>query len=243
MPFRELEQGLRGRTAVVTGASRGIGLEIARLLVGAGVRVAMVARGAASLAAAATEVGGLAMPADAADPGAVDDLHAAVSALFGPAPDFVVNAAGGFSIAPLVETEPAEFERQYALNLRAPFLVARAFLPDMLARGSGHILSIGSVAGRTAFAGNAAYSAAKFGLRGLHEVLSEEVRGTGVRATLIEPAATDTALWDAIDSERNPGLPPRTAMLRPADVARAVVFALAQPEGVEIPLLSIRSGR
>lgn len=234
---------LRGRTALVTGASRGIGLEIARLLAGAGVRVAMVARGAAPLAAAAAEIGGRAFPADASARAAVEALAAEAAEWLGGAPDFVVNAAGSFSIAPLAETHPEEFDRQIAMNLRAPFLVTRAFLPAMLARGSGHLLSIGSVAGRTAFPGNGAYGAAKFGLRGLHEVLAEEVRGTGVRATLVEPAATDTALWDPLDPDGRPDLPPRAAMLRPADVARAAVFALAQPEGVEISLLSIRSGR
>ncbi len=243
MAFQELEGGVRGRSALVTGASRGIGLEIARMLAGAGCRVAMVARGAERLRTAAGEVGGAAFPADVSDPGAVERLRDAIDEEFGASPDFVVSAAGAFSVAPLVETDPAEFDRQLALNLRAPFLVARAFLPPMLARGSGHVLHLGSVAGRVAFAGNAAYSAAKFGLRGLHEVLSEELRGSGVRATLIEPAATDTPIWDAIDPDRNPGLPSRSDMLRPIDVARAVVFALAQPEGVEIPLLAIRSGR
>ena len=113
----------------------------------------------------------------------------------------------------------------------------------MLPHGKGTILFTGATASMRGGIGYAAFASAKFGLRGLHEVLSEEVRGTGVRATLVEPAATDTALWDAVDPEHNPGLPPRTAMLRPADVARAAAFALAQPEGVEIPLLSIRSGR
>jgi NADP-dependent 3-hydroxy acid dehydrogenase YdfG len=238
-----LEEGLRGRTALVTGASRGIGLEIARLLAGAGVRVAMAARGAAPLAAAAAEIGGRAFPADVSASASTAALAAAPAEWLGGAPDFVVNAAGSFSIAPLAETDPEEFDRQIEMNLRAPFLVTRAFLPAMLARGSGHLLSIGSVAGRVAFPGNGAYGAAKFGLRGLHEVLAEEVRGSGVRATLVEPAATDTALWDALDPDNRTDLPPRAAMLRPADVARAAVFALAQPEGVEISLLSIRSGR
>jgi NAD(P)-dependent dehydrogenase (short-subunit alcohol dehydrogenase family) len=236
-------EGLRGRTALVTGASRGIGLEIARLLGGAGARVAMVARGAGPLAAAAAEIGGRAFPADVSSRAAVDALAADAAGWLGGVPDFVVNAAGSFSIAPIAETDPEEFDLQLAMNLRAPFLVTRAFLPAMLARGSGHLLSIGSVAGRVAFPGNGAYGAAKFGLRGLHEVLAEEVRGTGVRATLVEPAATDTALWDPLDPDGRPDLPPRAAMLRAVDVARAAVFALAQPEGVEIPLLSIRSGR
>ena len=113
----------------------------------------------------------------------------------------------------------------------------------MLERGSGHVVSIGSVAGRVAFPGNGAYGASKFGLRGLHAVLAEEVGGTGVRATLIEPAATDTPLWDPLDPDARGDLPSRAAMLRPEDVARAVVYALAQPAGVEVSTLALRASR
>jgi NADP-dependent 3-hydroxy acid dehydrogenase YdfG len=109
----------------------------------------------------------------------------------------------------------------------------------MLVRRGGLIVNVGSVAGRKAFPGNAAYSASKFGLRGFHEVLLEEVRGTGVRATLVEPAATDTPLWDPLDPDSDPGLPDRAAMLSPDDVAEAVLFVATRPESVRIPFLSI----
>ena len=92
-------------------------------------------------------------------------------------------------------------------------------------------------------AGNGAYGASKFGLRGLHQVLAEEIRGSGVRATLIEPAATDTPLWDPLDPDSRDDLPSRSQMLTPDDVARAVVFALTQPAEVELSLLAIRSAR
>jgi NAD(P)-dependent dehydrogenase (short-subunit alcohol dehydrogenase family) len=227
----------------VTGASRGIGLAIARALRASGARVAMVARSEGDLRRAAQEVGGEAFPADVTSAPEVERLAARLSAGPGGAPDIVVNSAGSFALAPLVETTPEEFDRQLAVNLRGPFLVTRAFLPSMLARGRGHLVSIGSVAGRTAFAGNGAYGASKFGLRGLHEVLALETRGTGVRATLVEPAATDTPLWDPLDPDSRADLPPRASMLRPEDVARAVHFVLSQPESVEIPLLAIRGGR
>jgi NADP-dependent 3-hydroxy acid dehydrogenase YdfG len=111
----------------------------------------------------------------------------------------------------------------------------------MLARGHGHLVQLGSVAGRVAYPGNGAYSASKFGLRGLHEVLLQELRGTGVRATLVEPAATDTPLWDPLDPDGRDDLPSRAAMLRPEDVARAVVFAISQPRGVQIPVLAVEA--
>ncbi|MGY8776607.1 MAG: SDR family oxidoreductase, partial [Longimicrobiales bacterium] len=105
--------------------------------------------------------------------------------------------------------------------------------------GSGLIINVGSVAGRKAFPGNAAYSASKFGLRGLHEVLVEETRGTGVRATLVEPAATDTALWDSLDPDTNDGLPNRTDMLAAEDVANVIAFAATRPDGVVLPVLQV----
>src|SRR5690554_4934865 len=154
---------LTGRTAVVTGASRGIGLAVARGLSGAGATVLMVARGEAALRAAAEEVGGLPLPADITDPSAVQRLAAAVGeAIDSVAPDIVVNAAGAFELAPVAETEPAAFDRMLAVNLRGPFLLSRAFLPGMLARGSGDLVTIGSIAGRHAFPHNGAYSASKF---------------------------------------------------------------------------------
>lgn len=232
---------LAGRTLLVTGASSGIGRAVASAAAAAGARVVMVARREAPLRAAASEAGGIAVPADVTDEAAVERLRAAVWELSGEgAPDVLVNAAGAFELAPLAATPVESFDRQMAVNARAPFLLIRAFLPAMLERGSGHVVTIGSVAGRTAFPHNGAYSASKFAVRGLHAVLDAELRGTGVRATLIEPAATDTPIWDAIDRERHPGLPPRAAMLAPEAVADAVLYAITRPPEAALPNLMIR---
>jgi NAD(P)-dependent dehydrogenase (short-subunit alcohol dehydrogenase family) len=237
------EGELAGKTAVVTGASRGIGLAVARELVRAGAWVGMVARSKEPLAKAAEEAGGHAIPADVSTAEGVHGMATYVTELLGDAPDLLVSCAGAFSLAPLAETDPADFERQLAVNLRGPFLLVRAFLPLMLARGSGHLIHVGSVAGRVAFPQNGAYAASKFGLRGMHEVLVQEVRGTGVRATLVEPAATDTPLWDPIDPDSRADLPPRAAMLRPEDVARVVMFAAVQPRHVQIPSVAVEAAR
>ena len=236
-----MAEELAGKLVLVTGASRGIGLEVARRMAAAGARVALVARGGDALSAAAAEVGGHAFPADVSDAAGVNALAASATDRFGDAPDVVVASAGAFALAPIAETDPADFERQLAVNLRGPFLLMRAFLPAMLRRRSGHLIHLGSVAGRVAFAENGAYSAGKFGLRGLHEVLLQEIRGTGVKATLVEPAATDTALWDAIDPGAHPGLPPRASMLRADDVARVVMFAASQPRHVQIPTIAVEA--
>ncbi|MFO7260332.1 MAG: SDR family oxidoreductase [bacterium] len=231
---------LRGRTVLVTGASRGIGLETARRARAAGAVVLMVARGEAGLRAAAEEVGGHAVPADVSDPVAVQRLVGRLhDVLESGVPDVLVNAAGVFRLAPLAETEIEDFDLHLAVNLRGPFLLIRALLPAMLARGSGHIVTVGSVAGRLAFPHNGAYAASKFGVRGLHAVLDAELRGTGVRATLIEPAATATGIWDAIDRERHPDLPPRDRMLDPGAVADAIVYAITRPPEVDVRVIAL----
>jgi NADP-dependent 3-hydroxy acid dehydrogenase YdfG len=184
-------------------------------------------------------VGGEALVADLTDDAATWDALDGMMDIIGGAPDVVVNSAGVFAIASAAEETVAAFDAALAVNLRGTFLVNRAVLPSMLARGSGLIVNIGSVAGRKAYKGNSSYSASKFGLRGYHEVLLEELRGTGVRATLLEPSSTDTPIWDPIEPDKNPRLPNRDQMLRAADVAAAVLFLATRPETVRIPLLQI----
>lgn len=232
---------LTGTTALVTGASRGIGFAVARALAAEGAWVGMVARSEDDLARAAEDVGGHAIKADISSRAGVDALIADLGRELNDVPDLLVNCAGSFALAPLAETDQTDFSEMLATNLAGPFLLLRAMLPSMLERDSGHVINIGSFAGRRAMPGNGAYSASKFGLRGMHEVLAEEVRGTRVRATLIEPEATDTPLWDPLNPDSRTDLPPRSAMLRPADVARAVVFAASEPQSVEIGVLSLRA--
>lgn len=230
---------LDGCSALVTGASRGIGRATARKLSRAGARVFLLARSREALDELARETGGTVLVADVSDDASVvraaDELHERLS---GP-PDVVVSAAGVFSLSPFVETEPAEVERSLEVNLMGTFRILRQLLPGMVERGSGRIVNVGSVAGRKALPGNAAYSASKYGLRGMHEVLVEELRGTGVVATLLEPSATDTSLWDPLEPDRAPDLPDRAQMLSPESVAEAVVFVVSRPPEVQIPLLQI----
>lgn len=179
------------------------------------------------------------MAFDVTDPADVDRALREVSS-DGRRPDLVVNAAGVFDLAPIVETSAHVLTRNLDVNLRGTFHVVQATLPAMLAAGRGLIVNIGSVSGRRAYPENGAYAASKFGLRGLHEVLLEEIRGTGVRATLLEPGAVDTPLWDPVDPDENPHLPSRDEMLSAEAVAEAVAFLASRPAEVAIPLMQIQ---
>jgi NAD(P)-dependent dehydrogenase (short-subunit alcohol dehydrogenase family) len=230
---------LAGRLALVTGASRGIGAAAARALAAAGARVVRLSR----TLPGSPEGPYLDLRCDLTDQAEVEDLAARVLGAQG-VPTVVVNNAGGFLLQPLERTTTAQFDEQVALNLRGSFLLARAFLPAMRQAGGGCFISIGSVADHTGFPENAAYAASKYGLRGLHETLAEEYRGTGVRLTLVSPGATDTSIWDPFDPERRPGFPTRAAMLRPEDVADAVLFAATRPDHVHVDWIRLQpSGR
>lgn len=225
--------------AVVTGASRGIGRAVALRLATAGFRVAGVARSVEPLESLAEATGGWALPCDVTRPEDLTALVQAVEDRAGRAPDLLVAAAGVFTLSPVVELEPADLDLNLDVNLRAGILTVRHFLPGMLGRGRGTIVQVGSVSGRKAFPGNGAYAASKFGIRGFHSVLLEELKQTGVRATLLEPAATDTSIWDPMNPDGNPGLPDRAAMLRAEEVAEMIHFVATRPDGVQIPFLPL----
>ncbi len=220
---------LAGRLALVTGASRGIGAATARALADAGARVVRVARAFPG----AGDPRYLDLPCDLTDQRQVEGLAARVLGDEG-VPGVVVSNAGGFLLQPLERTSLAEFDAQIALNLRGAFLLARAFLPAMRDAGRGSFISVGSVADHTGFPENAAYAASKYGLRGLHETLAAEYRGSGVRLTLVSPGATDTTIWDPFAPERRPGFPSRAEMMRPDDVADAILFAATRPGHVQV---------
>ena len=229
---------------MVTGASRGIGLAIATSLVSHGARVFMFARNPEALQEAVHALGTLAIAhrCDVSDQAAVDRAADAIrSTLHDGVPDIVVNNAGLFPLASLDTISVDDFARTIDVNLVAPFRVLRAFLPAMRARGSGHVVTIGSVADRNIFPGNGAYSASKYGQRAMQEVLATELKGTGVRRTLVSPAATDTPIWDVIDPDNQPGFPTRASMLRAEDVADAVLWALTRPTHVNVDELRVSS--
>jgi NADP-dependent 3-hydroxy acid dehydrogenase YdfG len=213
-------------TAVVTGASRGIGAACAAALAGAGFRVVTVARSEGEYRC------------DLTDASAWEQVAHRILTERG-VPEVVVSNAGAYIVKPLAETTVQEFESQVRLNLTASFAVARAFLPAMASAGRGSFIAIGSVADHNGFAENSAYAASKYGLRGLHETLLDEYRGSGVRLTLVSPGPVNTTLWDPIDPDSRDGFTPRDEMLKPSDVAEAVLFAATRPPHVHIDWLRL----
>lgn len=226
---------LDGRVALVTGASRGIGLAISRAVAGAGARVAMLARSREVLQreAAALAPRAIAVPCDlrsAADiTRALGDVQAAVGL-----PDILVNNAGTFALAPIGALPPGAAGEVIAVNLLAPFHLANALVPHLRARAGGHVVTIGSVADRSTYPENATYAASKYGARALHQVLRDELRGSGVRASLVSPGPVDTPLWDPVGPDARAGFTPRAAMLPAEAVADAVLWLLTLPAAVNI---------
>ena len=229
---------LAGRTALVTGASKGIGFAISQKLAEAGANVVMVARTRRELQASACELDAGAFVADVADARSVNRLLGALAER-AIRPEILVNNAGLFKIAQLLDTTPEDFESTLRTNVMAPFLLARALAPAMRGAGRGHIVTIGSIADRHAYAGNAAYAASKFGARAMHQVLREEMRGSGIRVSLVSPGPTDTPLWDPIEPDSKPGLTPRTSMLEPDAVGDAVLYVVTRPPEVNIDELRV----
>ena len=225
----------------MTGASRGIGFECARALHASGARLLILSRGAETIRQAAREVGARAegIQCDLADPDSVRRALEAIRAALGGPPDILVNNAGAFHLALAERTSAGDFERVLRVNLSALFAFTREFLGDMKSRGSGHVVIVGSVADRQGFPENAAYAASKFGARGLHEVLRAELRGTGVRVTLVSPGPTDTALWDAVNPDERPGFTRREDMLPSSSVADAIRYAVTRPPGVNVDELRV----
>lgn len=220
---------LAGSVALVTGASRGIGLAVADELRAAGAHVVRLARSLQDGSAERETT----LRCDVTSP---EDVARAVRTLKSElgVPHIVVSNAGLFIIKPLTDTSPADFLQSIATNLTGPFLIARAFVPDMVQRGSGHLVTIGSSSDHIAYPWNSAYGASKHGVRGLHEVVAAEVARTGVRTTLVSPGRVDTEMWDAVDPELRPDAAGRSVMMRAEDVAEAVLWAVTRAARVDV---------
>ena len=233
-----MSQMLEGKTALITGAGRGIGRAIARAFAAEGAAVALVARSRADLASVAAEVreaGGraLAVPTDVTQDAAVESLVENVTGELGRL-DILVTSAGAAAFGPVSGSKPADWDTMLSLNLRAVMLCCHAVLPVMMRQRSGLILNLSSIASKRALPGSAVYTATKAGLEAFSRVLAEEMRPHGVRVGVLIPGAVDTPIWDAMGAT-----PPREKMLRAEDVARAAVLMATLPPNASLEELTL----
>jgi NAD(P)-dependent dehydrogenase (short-subunit alcohol dehydrogenase family) len=216
---------LKNRVAVVTGASRGIGLAIAQALARAGAEVVLVSRNRKALESARKKLGARAsvVAADVARPAEVNRAFKQVKRRHSRL-DILVNCAGIFTYKPFTETTLEDWQRNIETNLSSLFLTAKAALPLWEGSRHAHLVNILSISSRQAFANCSAYTAAKFGALGLTRVLRKELRPQGIRVTAILPGLTDTVMLNEFDFDI-----PRDRVMQPEDVAAAVISALQQP--------------
>jgi 3-oxoacyl-[acyl-carrier protein] reductase len=225
---------LTGRTALVTGAGKGIGRAVALALANAGMRVGLVARTAADLERVAAEVReaapgarALTVSADVADRGAIEGAVARVAAELGEI-DVLVNNAGVARFGTVLDMEPEEWERLYRVNVLGTLHAARAVLPGMIARRRGDIVNVASTAGEKGVATTAAYAASKAAVLRLTESLAAEVRKHDVRVTALLPSTVNTEMAASVGLK----IGPVERMMQAEDVAELVVGMLRLPPRV-----------
>jgi NAD(P)-dependent dehydrogenase (short-subunit alcohol dehydrogenase family) len=231
------KRSFKGKIALVTGATQGIGLEIARALADEGCALILSARNQARLRTVETQLARkkvrvLAVPGDVRDEQSVAELFAAIRQQFGRL-DILVNSAGiAHAFIPVIKLQLETWNDVLATNLTGTFLVTQAALP-LMKRGAT-IANVLSMSAKRAFPNLAAYNASKFGALGFTSTLREELRSEGIRVIALLPGAADTPIWDTLWPDA-----PREKMIHPATVARALVDALKLPPESTVEELDI----
>jgi NAD(P)-dependent dehydrogenase (short-subunit alcohol dehydrogenase family) len=229
---------LKGKVALVTGAGRGIGRETALAMAREGARVALLARSRKEIERLVDKIGDGAMsvPCDVSDPQAVERAVAIVHEEFKRV-DVLVNNAGIFLDATLLETELQDWNRVLAVNVTGAFLVTKAVLPAMIERREGRIINIASSAGKKGYKAQAAYCASKHAMLGMAKALALEVKEHGIHVHNVCPGGVDTTFIAGTRlGERLEG----QVMIAPADIAAFCVFLAKQPGNVDVEEIEIR---
>ena len=226
---------VRNKVALITGASSGIGLATAEALAAAGAKVALVARSADKLVAAAERIGpnAVAIPADLTGPDASSALLAEVEAKLGPV-DILMANAGVYLAGDLVGNDPAAIGRVLQTNVGAVFQIVRAVLPGMIERGGGDILITSSVAGHQAIPWEPVYSASKHAVQSFTHGLRQQVGPQNIRVQAIAPGIVLNDLWGISDPAEIDAKADAGDGLRSEDVAEAALFMLTRPRNVTI---------
>jgi short-subunit dehydrogenase len=215
----------QGSVAVITGASRGIGRAVARAAANKGAQVGLISRSQAELDAVLNEIGGrgAVATADVADRAQVEKALASIETALGPV-DILVNNAGMGSWGPFVEIPEDAARRVLELNLVAVLDLTRLVLPEMIERRRGHVVNIGSIAGRLGVPFESVYSTTKFGLAGFTETLAVEMAPFGVGVSMVNPGPVDTAFGEVSGWPTTRPRVPRP--VSPERVAAAVIAAV-----------------
>lgn len=233
---------IEGRTAVITGATSGIGEACARILASHGAKLVLVARREERLRALADDLGSDArgvhtIRLDVRGRDAVLDMGRGLESA-GIEPDILVNNAGlarGF--APVHQGNPDDWDEMIDTNLKGLLYVTRAILPGMVERNRGHVVNIGSVAGRWAYPMGNVYNASKYAVRGLTEGMNLDLFGTALRMSTVDPGMVETEFAEVRfrgDTERAEKVYRDTHPLSPEDVADAVLYVLNAPPHVNV---------
>lgn len=232
---------MTSRTAVVTGASSGIGAATARALAAEGFHVYCAARRTDRIAALAEEIGGTPVTCDVTDASAVATLAEAV----GDRLDVLVNNAGGaFGSDPVISADPDDWRRMYEINVIGSMQVTKALAPALIASGAGTIINIGSTAGRWAYEGGGGYTAAKHGVAVLTETLRLELNGQPVRVSEIAPGMVHTEEFSLVrfgDQAKADAVYAGVAEpLLAGDIAEAVSWVATRPQHVNVDLMIVK---
>lgn len=231
---------LNEQIAIVTGAGRGIGAAISRRLAALGATVLLVARDTGHLAEVKREIEGTGGNAnvyslDLLQADAIGAFSTSVKERFGRC-DILVNNAGIGAIGkPLHETAPELWDAMMGTNLRAPYLMIRAFAPLMIAAGRGHIINVSSLAGHNPLKNGAGYAASKWGLNGLTYSVAEELRDHGIRVSVVAPGSVNT---DFGGTGKDGGW-----KIQPDDVANVVAMLVTQSPSSFVSEVLVRPAR
>lgn len=231
---------LQNKTALITGAGKGIGRAIAIALAKEGVHVGLVSRTAADLEALSeliTKEYGVKTASAVADVSVQSEAEAAYAAIsmeLGNV-DILINNAGIAQFGNLLEIEPEDWKRIVDVNLMGTYYMLRAALPGMIENNKGDIINISSTAGERGFATGSAYNASKFAVMGLTEAVLQEVRKHNIRVTALTPSTVNTKL--AVKTGLKIGDEDR--MMQPEDLAELVVAALKLPQRVFVKTAGI----
>lgn len=232
---------LEGSRCVVTGGSTGIGLSTARQLAEAGARVAICARTAETLEAAAVELretGAEILPiqADIGQEDEVDSLVRAVNGAWG-GTDLLVNNAGIGIFGTFLDLDIDDYDRVFAVNVRGLFLCSRAFAPGMVEQGDGVIVNVASLAGKNAFAGGAIYAASKHAVMGMSKSMMLDLRPHGVRVLTVCPGTVYTPFFDRVDQFN----PVEEKSLQADDVAEMILHVVRVSDRATVSEFEIRA--